>query len=335
MSSAPHELESDVASSGSREARLDLLLAEELQVNRPFAAWFVGRAFDTPVAMTFAGRDPVVRFNVWDEGGPPLLERSQAGENDLDVVFHLTGGSKVRLLIEDKVWAPFQPEQARRYRARAESREATAAVLVAPRRRLEATADENRHFHEIIAVEDIARVIEEQAAQCAGSEPELSRRLRWRANLLKDLCVPTSYAPGPDHAPTLEFREFCVAWLAREAPEVIPSDSMRTKGSGWLGFAQPRGLTYKLMNGCVDLDVARHGFAGMLGDLQSLVAEGTGPDEFIAATAGTQVVLRWVGRTIRPELGLPDDREAVIDGLEACVRAARWIASRPSFLTPM
>lgn len=95
---------------GASEAHLDFLIAEELANNRPFAAHLAG--LDPASADDLS---VTCRFNVWDPGCCP----DHAGENDVDVTIE-HAGQEMRLLIEDKIWAVFQPEQARRSRARAD-----------------------------------------------------------------------------------------------------------------------------------------------------------------------------------------------------------------------
>lgn len=48
--------------------------------------------------------------------------------------------------------------------------------------------------------------------------------------------------------------------------------------------------------------------------------------------AEPNLVLRWRGLAMSTELGLPEDTQPIIDGLEACERAATWVASSPSCL---
>jgi hypothetical protein len=317
---------SDLAPRGSFETRLDLLLAEELQVNPDFARWFASGAF--PTSATFA--DPVVQFNVWDPGGPPPLGPSDAGENDLEVTFRLAEGPTIRLLIEDKVWAPFQPNQARRYRARAQSRGHTTAILVAPETRLATDDTESRYFDKAWTIEEIADFLANQADAPEQSAP-LASRLRWRVKLLRDLCTrgPRSFAP--DDPTMLALKQFCLDWLTQRAPEAVVSPGgMRARASGWLRFQQPRGLIYKSQHGIVDLYVAQRGFPGTLEDLEEIVDGGGIPVGFVAATdSGNNIVLRWVGEPIPISEGVPADTGPLIEGLEASARAVRWVASRP------
>src|SRR5262249_3650186 len=157
-------------------------------------------------------------------------------------------GPTIRLLIEDKVWAPFQPEQGRRYQARAQSRRNTKAILVAPATRLAVDQSESRYFDKAWSIEQIADFLAAPAESPAQSAA-LASRLRWRVKLLRELCVRSPRSLAPDHPPTLAVKRFCVEWLTREAPEAVVGGGMRTKNAGWLRFEQPGELIYKINQG--------------------------------------------------------------------------------------
>ena len=88
------------------ERDVDLLLAEELVVNPIFA--------DRLKSITkFADKEATVS-DFW------VSKSNNLGESDLVVVYQRSDGGRFALLIEDKVDANLQPEQAERYRMRAE-----------------------------------------------------------------------------------------------------------------------------------------------------------------------------------------------------------------------
>ncbi len=90
------------------ERDIDLLLAEEFAVSPLFAAWFLGQT-------KFAGLHAFV-LDAY------VSKADATGESDLVVVYETPGGDqRVALLIEDKVDAPLQLDQAKRYRLRAEN----------------------------------------------------------------------------------------------------------------------------------------------------------------------------------------------------------------------
>jgi hypothetical protein len=88
------------------ERDVDLLLAEEFAVNPKFADRF-------KAVTKFAGESAAVA-DFW------ISKSNSLGESDLIVIYQRPQGSRFALLIEDKVDATLQPEQARRYRLRAE-----------------------------------------------------------------------------------------------------------------------------------------------------------------------------------------------------------------------
>jgi hypothetical protein len=89
------------------ERDIDLLLAEEFAVSDTFATWFLNQT-------RFAGKGARVA-DVY------VSRADTTGESDLVVVLEETGGnSRFALLVEDKIDAPLQPEQAQRYRRRAQ-----------------------------------------------------------------------------------------------------------------------------------------------------------------------------------------------------------------------
>jgi hypothetical protein len=318
------ELEAPLTSS---EAHLDLLLAEELAVNPEFLRWFIEPLWERLKVENLAGGDltAIVRLNVWDGGGPDCVA-TDGGENDIDVL--VAGrGQTLRVLIEDKVWAVFQPDQCARYQRRARSR-GNGTVLVAPRSRL-ASTDHTDCFHAAYGIEDLADWLVDQAKAVEG---QLASRLRWRAQLLRQLCVSTRYVPKPDHPPTVAFTTFCVKWLAVREPRAVPdASSLRTAGSGWLFFTTPSALVYKASHGRVDLYVGKCGFKGTADHLASAVAAGWGAEGFAAAvdTSGNPV-LRFEHKdaVVYSQDGVPEDPTGVELALNAVVIAVRWIAEQ-------
>lgn len=316
----------------SSEAHLDLLLAEELAVNPEFLRRFVQSLWEPLTDAGPAGDDlrAVVRLNVWDDGGPDCVA-TDGGENDIDL---LVGGNghTLRVLIEDKVWAVFQPDQGARYQRRAESR-GDGTVLVAPKSRLASTTH-IRCFQATYGIEDLADWLVDQATRADG---QFADRLRWRAQLLRQLCVRTGPDLKPPHPPTVAFTTFCVEWLAANEPQAGPdANSLRTKGSGWLYFASPSGLIYKASHGRVDLYVARQGFMGTAEDLAKAVASGWGPEGFVAAvdTKGNPV-LRFEdpSMVVYSQDGVPQDVTGVVMALNAVATAVRWIADKAGGVT--
>ena len=88
------------------ERDLDLVLMGALFASEPF------RAFMLKSAVGWTERHSLVRTCV--------SEMADAGESDVLLVVDLEGADRLAVMIEDKISAPFQPEQANRYRQRGE-----------------------------------------------------------------------------------------------------------------------------------------------------------------------------------------------------------------------
>ena len=123
------------------ERDVDLLLAEEFAVNPRFAEDFKSRT-------KFAGKSGgVVDVRV--------SKSNNLGESDLIVVYVSDYGERFALLIEDKVDAPLQHEQAARYRLRAERDRRSGiysdyeVLLCAPRFYIENCPDPGNFDHKI------------------------------------------------------------------------------------------------------------------------------------------------------------------------------------------
>ena len=312
------ELEAFEPVPGGSESQLDLLLAEELAVNPAMSRWL----FDLDACSEVSPLE--VAFNVWD-GGEDGCGLPNAGENDLRA--HLCiDGIEQAFLIENKVWAEFQPEQARRYRARADFH-AARAVLITPRSRL---GDETHreYFDVVCAIEDIADELDRQAAEADG---ELGRRLHWKAARLRGLATRITPEMRPDHSPTVAFTAFCVEWLRQHDDTIVANaKSLRTAGNGWLWFAIPKGLAYKCVHGRVDLYVTSHGFQGTREDLEAEVARAGALGGFtVAADTKGNTVLRWQGARVNPAEGVPADVAPVTEALERCMLVSSWLSQQP------
>jgi hypothetical protein len=89
------------------ERDIDVLLMEEFESESGFLEWFVGLTARWSL-------DELNLRDVWHSLS------NEHGESDLLVLAGRTDGERLALLIENKVDAPPQPEQAARYRRRGE-----------------------------------------------------------------------------------------------------------------------------------------------------------------------------------------------------------------------
>ena len=328
-----HEIE--VASGKGREARLDLLLAEELAVDRDFAAWFLREAgvWPRPGLPERQHRNAVVRINHVEKD----LPASASGETDIDLTLEWEDGHSLAVLIEDKVWSPFGWLQPERYVKRAALRGGV-AVVVAPDSYLESHKKQVRIFGGWVPIEDIIRRLRSHSDH-GPSDPSATRRREWRADLMAEVIVRRVPPVVIDDEPTVEFTRFCMEWFEEHAKFVIPSPlSLHSAGQGWLGFENPVGLIYKAYGWArkpragVDLYLADQGFDGSATRVDELLREIGLPEGFkrtVDTAKPPNLVLRYdCARAIpsegRPVKGSTRDAE-VVDALEACGRVAAWV----------
>jgi hypothetical protein len=88
------------------ERDVDLLLAEEFAVNPAFADRFK--------AVTKFAHETATFVDLW------VSKSDNLGESDLIVIYQTEDGERFALLIEDKIDAPLQRDQAARYGQRAD-----------------------------------------------------------------------------------------------------------------------------------------------------------------------------------------------------------------------
>jgi hypothetical protein len=132
------------------ERDVDLLLAEEFAVNPIFAERFKN-------VTKFNGQTATV-VDFW------VSKSNNLGESDLIVIYQKEEGQRFALLIEDKVDAPLQPDQAARYRQRAD-RDCKLriysdyeVILCAPRHYIENRSD-LVEFDTLIPLEQVAQML--------------------------------------------------------------------------------------------------------------------------------------------------------------------------------
>lgn len=196
-----------VGGRSGREARLDLLLAEELANDLDLLVKFLSSIDRKRVPIpTEVPLGASVRLNVdeWEQ-----LPSDCGGETDIEVVVSWAGRPSVPILVEDKVWAPFQHRQPERYRDRAKIR-GGAAVLVAPKAFLESHRTEAAIFHGCVLIEAVIGWLRD----AANSQPTEADRRQWRASLLEELMRRPTRVVVPDDELTVAFTSFCATWFA-------------------------------------------------------------------------------------------------------------------------
>lgn len=312
------------------ERHLDLILAEEFECRPDFFAWMLAtiRGSDDPKFPDSAPSSVSVDVSHDDD---IALESGAFGENDLLVEATWANGTRVRLLVEDKLDAVLQPGQPERYVARAAAHAAlddvdvALAVIVAPAAYLERFADDLGGLRSV-SIDEIA----DHFRDAADDYPGVADRLRWRADRLVTLRERRTIA-APDHPGTVSAREWLLPRLTANEPALRPrGSSLRTINTGWLYFHEPEALVYKIIHGYVDIylkeiwpdEEARQALAHQSDDH---------PVGFEPATdTAGNLILRRVVHTPMPLADIWNDDEPtrpadLIVGVAACGDAARWI----------
>ncbi len=206
------------------ERDIDLLLAEEFSVNPAFADWFVSLT-------KFAGSEAgVVEVHV--------SKADTQGESDLVVVFEEPSGHRFAILIEDKLDAPLQPDQAARYHLRAlkdvelgNSRDFE-IVLCAPRHYLDG--------HPGLEGFAVKIAHEEIGAKIAEIDP--SPRGQYRGAFVGTAANKriNTWKSEPDPV-TNSFWDAAYRIASKEFPSLEMKRLKVTKGSTWVNF-RPRDM---------------------------------------------------------------------------------------------
>jgi hypothetical protein len=300
------------------EARLDLLIAQECFADLDFARWLAARAGSTgPEEADLVSTEAEVGVFDDDERIPV----GALGETDVLLSLQWSNGSTSVVLIEDKVWAEFQPAQLERYSKRADATGAR-CLLIAPAVYLDRVGDERDFVNGVVSIEEIAERI-----ALAGD-----RRSEWTAAYLLKLIERKSRNEGVSDPATVAFTEYCIEWFAKHAPHVVPHRlSLHTVNQGWLDFEAPAALTYKVVGlkaeveAMVDLYLDRVDCPAV-----DLEPGSPGPIDGYVFDFDTvpNRVLRHRCPKLDPRAGAPAtdaDRAVLHAALAACVRAADWV----------
>jgi hypothetical protein len=234
--------------SGVSERDIDLMLLGECVANPSFVQWVVAS----------------IGFN--EALGSSLIkaERSATqsnGESDLELLLlHPTSGTKYMLMLENKITAGYQPQQAERYFERAQghiSREECTTyrtVLIAPQKYLGKGAS-TKGFNSVITYEAI---LEWCVAAYQGQT-----RLRFLSRMLKAAIEKATYGyqPQEDKPVTAFWHRY---WLlsCQIAPELeLPEPTGKPARSSFIYFQATElrkgvSLCHKVVHGNVDLQFA-------------------------------------------------------------------------------
>jgi hypothetical protein len=196
------------------ERDIDLLIVEELYASPPFVSWMCGKA-----------RLPTVV-----EASSVLhSKRRTRNRREIDIFVDVSfpKGTKAALLIENKLDATEQPDQAESYReelfALADRYADRAMLIVCPEQYRAAHREFAGKFDAVVTYEELAHYFRGQSAS-GGSG---GSRMRFRAELLEQAISKgrRGYVAVTNEE-IGDFNAAYVALLAEIAPEILPGPSM-------------------------------------------------------------------------------------------------------------
>lgn len=292
------------------ERDIDLLLAEELAVNPAFGVWlrsktkFVGQTAE--VADVFVSK------------------ADNLGESDLIALYESADGSRFALMIEEKIDAPLQPDQAGRYRLRAQREikmgaySAYAVILCAPQYYIAKSA-RAAEFDAAIPFEDIAAFLRH-------GDP--SRRADYRATFLETAARRRSnnWVREVD-ATTEAFWEAAYLMATRDFPVLEMKRLKVTKDSTWINFRPadmptlPKRIYVSVKGDRGQMDLTFSGTrAYLFGErIADLLEAGMTVHQTSASTA-----VRLEVDGFHPSDGVEDGLVRVRAAFEACARLIRF-----------
>lgn len=301
-----------IAITGVSERDIDLMLLEEFLSSLAFQNWFITTALGSDVL-----RVKVVR-----------AERSvtdSTGESDLEIDFLNQDSSITRLMIENKVKAGLQPQQAHRYLLRGQNYldqgqcSVFYTVIVGPARYF-GDSESNKGFGHRITYESIYDWFKQN--------PDIGDRRNYKMALLQSAIDrgTLGYQPETDH-PTTDF--WYVYWELTydRAPELeMKEPKDKPSGSGFVHFRPPtlpRGvdIVHKLIFGYVDLHL--RGMGKHLTKVKRLL------DPFLedgmkVESAAKSAAVRIQVPKLKPHASISEQLENACVGIDTAERLRIW-----------
>jgi hypothetical protein len=225
-----------------QERDIDLMLLEELSISPEFRTWWINKLGQNP--------DMVEGFiGAWHS-----VFDTELGESDIEFGVTVEGNTRLLVMIENKIDAPFQNEQLERYRKRGQKATANEwdefrSCLVAP----------EAYLSEFEGTDTVDTTLTYESIRQWFVECE-SRRSEYRADMLRDAIDQgrRGYVAKPDEQVTAFHRHYWT--IARDTfpelgmadPDGVPS------GNPWVRFNPPAlpsdvTLIHKTSRGHIDL----------------------------------------------------------------------------------
>lgn len=301
------------------ERDIDFLVLEELQVSHEFREWFSARVFESPVLKTHGK----ALHSVVD---------SKYGESDLIFIFDAEDGSTKAILIENKISARPQPDQAQRYIERGEKGKAEETwqeyrtCVIAPRNYLESPAHAELYQCEITYEEIMAFF---------SSRRTVDERSGYRAKMMLEAVTQhrRGYTQIVDQKMTTFAKEYW-QYVQSHYPNLkMPVPKPRAAGNTWIYFF-PSGLpksvdvVHQLSAGYVkvffkqqasDFEAIRARYQDMVGLIPGLEVELTGKSVAISVPVDS----------VKPlEIGFETAQASVAAALETTSKLVQELISR-------
>ena len=232
------------------ERDVDLVVLEELSTSPEFGDYFSALAFGRPV---FGAA-----VDAWHSLNDGLL-----GETDLLFVFDSNEGQRIALLIENKIDAPPQPNQAERYSLRGENGKQKGlwddfvTIILAPARYLESTHNNAGYAAEISYEELMAFFLSRRYG-----EP----RCGYKAKVIREAIEQNRRGYQPVFSEEMtKFVEQYTQFVMKLVPELkVEAARPRPAGSTWIlyrpsGYQKGAHLCHQMTAGHVKLFGAARG----------------------------------------------------------------------------
>jgi hypothetical protein len=296
---------------GVCERDIDLLLLEEFLASVAFRHWFVATA-------------AINELSLGDFLGANRSVTHSTGESDLEVRFSDSDGGTLVLLVENKIGASLQPQQAERYHARGDDYFAKGhcsryrTVIVAPLAYFVSPA-QLKGFQHRLSYEALIEWFEQAHS--------IGERRHYKVAILRSAIEKATlgYDPVADAGVTGFFQTY---W--HKATELHPELGMRKpmgrpSGSGRVYFKTPElvaihaDIAHKTSKGWVDLQLRGRG--SRLAMVEAALGRLLEPGMTIESAMGSAAVRLQV-----PKLDRQDPATGQMSGIEAGVRAAKRLS---------
>lgn len=287
------------------ERDIGLLMLEELSVSPDFRAWLANLAFGSQLLAGHVG--------AWHS-----INVAALGESDLIYVFTTATAQQCALLIENKINAAAQPEQAHRYVLRGQKGvddadwQAFRTCIVAPQRYLDSTRH-SQPYDVAVSYEDLERFFLARSACDA--------RASYKAQLLREAIEQNrrGYQAEVNAAMTEFVGHYCARAQTGFAQLAIQAAGPRPAGSTWIGFS-PVGLRGMRVDHLMTTGTVR------------VLAPATGiPLEKLKARLGGDVTVALSGKWISLAMTVPALRpldepfEQALPKVETALATLQWL----------